>query len=178
MHAFNLSWPALAHPLCTLVGHCAPLLQPVSQAEAYLLRVYRTLCFVCHLDECTPSCLYLTHHALTHAQKNLKRDVPPQCRKLAQARVVSAKNTTPGPSDFFWAAVVCLVERGLVCGDIARRYKKSKHMIQDWHAHSLKFAAMVGLRVSNVPVAALKCVHGVLQSGKKTIGRRDSSCRC
>ena len=69
------------------------------------------------------------------------------------------------PSDFFWAAVVCLVERCLVCGDIARRYKKSKHVIQDWHARSLKFAAMVGLRVSNVPVAALKCVHGVLKSG-------------
>ena len=70
-----------------------------------------------------------------------------------------------GPGDFFWAAIVCLVERGLVRGTIARRFKRTLTMIKNWHAHSLQFAATTGLRSSNVSLATVKEVGNVLQSG-------------
>ena len=47
-------------------------------------------------------------------------------------------------------------------------------MITNWHASSLKFAARIGLRTSNVPIATLKSVRGLLQGGNhypEEIGR-------
>jgi hypothetical protein len=57
-------------------GICTPILQPSTIQEQYLLRVYRALCHACHLHESMPSALFLTHKALGHARKNLKRNVP------------------------------------------------------------------------------------------------------
>ena len=58
-------------------GISTPVLQPSTTQELYLLKVYRALCFTCHLHESLPSALYLSHTALSHARKNMKRNVPP-----------------------------------------------------------------------------------------------------
>ena len=57
-------------------GICTPILQPSTIQEHYLLRVYRALCFTCHLHESLPSALFLTHSALSHARTNMKRNTP------------------------------------------------------------------------------------------------------
>lgn len=87
---------------------------------------------------------------------------------------MSSQKPAQGPSDFFWAAIICLVERGLVCGDIARHFKKSTTVLKDWHAHSLQLAAAVGLRASNVARTTLKDVHAALIRGPHCVEAIDT----
>ena len=56
------------------------------------------------------------------------------------------KNEAYTASDFYYSAVVVLVERGLLHGHIARGYKNNKDpaMTGDWLEHSQKLAAQVG----------------------------------
>ena len=58
-------------------GICTPILQPSTIQEHYLLRVYRAVCFACHLHVSLPSALFLTHKALSRARTNMKRNTPP-----------------------------------------------------------------------------------------------------
>ena len=62
---------------------------------------------------------------------------------MCAARVL--KNDTYKPADFFFAAAICLFNRGLLGGKLERRYKKSSAIIHDWHADAIKLAAHVGL---------------------------------
>ena len=56
------------------------------------------------------------------------------------------KNEAYTASDFYYSAVVVLVERGLLHGHIARGYKNNKDPATtgDWLEHSQKLAAQVG----------------------------------
>ena len=116
----------------------------------HMCRVYRQLCRACHLHESSPSKLFITHKAWTRARSAVKRGVPEQffskasgSNHMCAARVL--KNDTYKPADFFFAAAICLFNRGLLGGIMERRYKKSLSIIQDWHVDAVKLAAHVGL---------------------------------
>ena len=57
------------------------------------------------------------------------------------------KNMAYTASDFYYSAVVVLVERGLLHGHISRSYQNTKDPVLngDWVGHSKKLAAQVGL---------------------------------
>ena len=111
-----------------------------------LCRVYQAVCFACHLQEASPSKLFLTRWALTHAKGLLKRDVPQDIFALANKRATcNSSQYDLAPSDFFFAAIIALVERGVLSGNIARYYKRSTIPAENWEANALQLAMQVGL---------------------------------
>jgi hypothetical protein len=66
------------------------------------------------------------------------------------------KKETYSASDFYYSAVVVLVERGLLHGHIARGYKNAKDRAinGDWVEHSKNLAALVGLCDTSANICA------------------------
>ena len=149
--------PAAVHDALLTLRACPSVAQAM-QCDAFMAcRVYRALCFACHLQESSPSKLFLTHKALNHAKGLLKRGLPKGFLSLAKGtrkqlarkhvceQRVRGKDTYHA-SDFFFAAAVSLVLRGVLDGaGLARHYKKSASMIGDWYEHAAQLAAQVGL---------------------------------
>ena len=109
-------------------------------------KVHQALCFACHLQEASPSKLFVTRWALTHAKGLLKRDVPQELFELANSRATcNSSQHGLAPSDFFFAAIVSLVERGVLSGNVARHYKRSTTPAENWQANALQLARHTGL---------------------------------
>ena len=88
---------------------------------------------------------------------------------MCQERV--RRKDTYHASDFFFAAIVSLVMRGVLDGaGLARHYKKSSRMIDAWHEHALRLAAQVGLYGEGAPdKSSLQQLCAQLQPSKESL---------